>query len=197
MALYVPGTSEQDPSKVIMSLQLVAGTTSTNTTNITTNTTNIATNTTNIATNTTNITALQTAGAGLVNVSGSLAVSLSKFTNSLSGNISLNDITKYFDGPSIAQGTVGTWWVSGTVTVSDTSLAAIYCKLWDGTTVISSAATTVGAGAAVVVALSGFIASPAGNLRISCRDITNATGLIDFNVSGTSKDSTISAFRIA
>jgi hypothetical protein len=54
-ALYVPGTTEQDMSKVIMSQQLVASHTSTNTDNI-------ATNTANIATNTSAITALQSAG---------------------------------------------------------------------------------------------------------------------------------------
>lgn len=41
-ALYVPGTSEKDPSKVIMSLQNVAAATTTNTTNVATNTAAIA-----------------------------------------------------------------------------------------------------------------------------------------------------------
>jgi hypothetical protein len=64
--VYVPGTSEKDSTKIVMSLQANAAQNTTNatniatnTTNIATNTTNIATNTTNIATNTTNITALQ------------------------------------------------------------------------------------------------------------------------------------------
>jgi hypothetical protein len=61
MALYVPGTEETDPKKIIMSQQLVAGQTTTNTTAIATNTTNIATNTTNIATNTAAIAALNAA----------------------------------------------------------------------------------------------------------------------------------------
>jgi hypothetical protein len=61
MALYVPGTEETDPKKIIMSQQLVAGQTTTNTTSIATNTANIATNTTNIATNTAAIAALNAA----------------------------------------------------------------------------------------------------------------------------------------
>jgi len=46
------------------------------------------------------------------------------------------------------------------------------------------------------MALSGFIASPAGNIRISCKDVTATTGKILFNASGNSKDATISAMRI-
>lgn len=49
MVIYVPGTEEKDPKKVIMSLQQIGPATSTNTTNIATNTTNIATNTADIA----------------------------------------------------------------------------------------------------------------------------------------------------
>ncbi len=119
-------------------------------------------------------------------------------TASLPNDILLNNTANYFDGPSIAQGSTGTWWVSGTVTITDTSAANIICKLWDGTTVIaSSGSVTVGASGIVAVSLSGFLTAPAGNLRISCKDGTNATGKIIFNGSGNSKDSTISAFRIA
>jgi hypothetical protein len=48
-ALYVPGVEETDQKKLIRSQQLVAGATSTNTTNIATNTASIATNTAAIA----------------------------------------------------------------------------------------------------------------------------------------------------
>jgi hypothetical protein len=51
--VYVPGTSEKDPTKIVMSLQANAA-------QNTTNATNIATNTANIATNASNISALQT-----------------------------------------------------------------------------------------------------------------------------------------
>lgn len=117
---------------------------------------------------------------------------------SLGADVALNNTANYFDGPSVAQGTVGTWYVSGTVTVRDpTSAAGMRVKLWDGTTVISSAyATTGGANYATTVALSGYITSPAGNLRISVRDENNTTGTINNTLSGNGKDSTITAIRI-
>jgi hypothetical protein len=46
------------------------------------------------------------------------------------------------------------------------------------------------------LSLSGTIANPAGNIRISCRDITTTGGKILFNQTGNSKDSTISAVRL-
>lgn len=120
-------------------------------------------------------------------------------TNSLSGDVSLSNVSNYFDGPSVAQGTSGTWLASGTVTLLDTSGAASFtCKLWDGTTVIASArslSATTGQG--ISVSLSGVLASPAGNIRISCSDPSSTSGLIKFNSSGNSKDSTITVVRIA
>lgn len=125
-------------------------------------------------------------------------LSLAPITNSLGADVLLNNTGLFFDGPSIAQGVTGTWWVSGTATVIDTlGVATVFCKLWDGTTTISSALGTIAAAnGRNNIALSGFIASPAGNLRISCQDGTSTSGKILFNASGASKDSTISAFRI-
>jgi hypothetical protein len=119
-------------------------------------------------------------------------------TASLGADVAMNNTANYFDGPSIPQGTLGTWWVSGTVSVWDTAGAAnFFCKLWDGTTVIaSSAANAQTAAANQSVALSGFITSPAANIRMSCRDSTATTGVIKFNSTGNSKDSTLSAHRI-
>lgn len=129
------------------------------------------------------------------------ATSASQITNSLSGDVSLNNTSNYFDGPSVAQGSTGTWFCSGTVTLLDPSGAQdnMAVKLWDGTTVIASTAVTVGtqANQGCAISLSGYLASPAGNLRISVRDTTTTTGLIKFNFSGNSKDSTITAYRIA
>lgn len=121
----------------------------------------------------------------------------SPITNSLSGDISLSNIANYFDGPSIAQGTSGTWFVSGTVTLTDTASANFFVKLWDGTTVIASAACSVNTNFLFACTLSGYLASPAANLRISVRDSTNTSGTMKFNSTGNSKDSTISAIRIA
>lgn len=123
---------------------------------------------------------------------------LGQLTNSISGNVALNNTGNYFDGPSIAQGTTGTWWASGTATVTDTAGAAnIDCKLWDGTTVIDSARASISAvNLVVAISLSGFLATPAGNIRISCKDIASTSGSMLFNASGNSKDGTVSAFRI-
>jgi hypothetical protein len=135
------------------------------------------------------------ATAGVISTTNPLPAPI---TASLGSNVTLSATASYFDGPSVAQGSTGTWFASGTVTVQDTAGAAqVFCKLWDGTTVIASADITMASSSAPShLALSGYLASPAANLRISCRDITSTSGSILFNLTGTSKDSTISAFRI-
>lgn len=141
-----------------------------------------------------------TAAAGVITAVSTVSiVSPSPITASTSADIALNNTANYFTGPSIAQGSSGTWFVSGTVTLIDTgATAAIYCKLWDGTTVIASAA---GLNNNVLrgfpVSLSGYITNPSSNLKISCRDVDATTGKILFNQTGNSKDSTITAIRIA
>lgn len=128
---------------------------------------------------------------------GSWAVpALSNITNSLGANVALNNTANYFDGPSVAQGTAGTWFCSGTVTVSDTATNTMFVKLWDGTTVISSAANSGVASNPAAISLSGVLASPAANIRISVRDSSTTAGAILFNGSGNSKDSTLSCQRI-
>ena len=122
-----------------------------------------------------------------------------KITASLGADVALNNTANYFDGPSIAQGTVGTWFVSGTVTLTDTSggTVSMYIKLWDGTSVVAAARHDLLAINGVYsVSLSGYITTPAGNLRISVRDLGSTSGAILYNATGTSKDSTISAIRI-
>ena len=127
-----------------------------------------------------------------------VAIALPKFTNSLGADVLLNNTANYFDGPSVAQGTSGTWFANGTVSLLDVAGAAnISCKLWDGTTVISSiSATTAGPNFVMPGSLSGFLTSPAANIRISCKDATSTTGKILFNNSGNSKDSTLSVIQI-
>src|SRR5215469_1021265 len=44
---------------------------------------------------------------------------LTRFMGTLGADVALNNITTYFDGPSVAQGSVGTWYASGTVTLTD------------------------------------------------------------------------------
>lgn len=136
-----------------------------------------------------------TASSGVISAA---AVSLSKITASLGADVALSNTANYFDGPSVAQGATGTWFVMGTVTTNDTIPAKINAKLWDGTTVIASASTTVAVGSSrVSLTLSGVIVSPAGNLKISVQDASSVNGKIEFNDSGNSKDSTITAIRIA
>lgn len=130
---------------------------------------------------------------------GSASAALSYYTSSLSADVALNNVANYFDGPTVAQGSVGTWYVVANVVCVDTAAACnFYAKLWDGTTVISSS-TGVSAAAnfRLPIALAGIITSPAGNLRVSVRDPDTATGKIEFNRTGNSKDSTITAIRIA
>lgn len=124
---------------------------------------------------------------------------LSVITASLGADVALNNAGLYFDGPSVAQGTSGTWFVSGTVTLQDGGNNNIFnIKLWDGTTLISSARVqTTTSGFTTAVALSGFLATPSGNFRISVQDTNSTTGLIKFNATGNSKDSTITAIRVA
>jgi hypothetical protein len=114
-ALYVPGVEETDQKKIIRSAQLVASATTTNTTNISTNTSDIAT-----------INALRTSATvfGLSKVDnvtitasgGVISQTHSPVTNSLGADVLLNNTANYFTGPSVAQGTSGTWFASGNVT---------------------------------------------------------------------------------
>lgn len=139
--------------------------------------------------------------SGAVTVTGTLtggATMLSPITNSLSSDVLLNNTALYFDGPSVAQGTSGTWFASGNVLLQDNAgIATIHVKLWDGTTVIDSAKCRILAiNGEVMISLSGYITSPAGNLRISARDVSSTSGLIEANATGSGKDSTITAIRI-
>ncbi len=145
-------------------------------------------------------TGISTSGTCTITTSGTctVATSLSNLSNSIGVDVNMNNTANYFDGPSVAQGTSGTWFASGAVSVVDTAgIAAVFCKLWDGTTVIASARVTTGAASQYAsVALSGVLASPAGNIKISCRDSTSTSGIITANGSGNSKDGTVTAIRI-
>jgi hypothetical protein len=122
----------------------------------------------------------------------------SQITNSLGSNVTLNDTGAFFTGPTIAQGTAGTWFASGTVTFYDSTTSGTFeVKLWDGTTVIASAVVvSPGANLLATCSLSGYLASPAGNIRISVKDVSSTGGLMTYNQSGTGKDCTLSAIRI-
>ena len=124
-------------------------------------------------------------------------VSLTKLTNVVASDVAINVANQYFDGPSVAQGSTGTWFVVGTVSILDTGNNINLVKLHDGTTILASfwGRGEVTASRAPIT-LSGIITSPAGNLRMSVQN--NGTGAtIKANSSGQGKDSTIYAFRIA
>lgn len=126
-------------------------------------------------------------------------INMSPVVNSLTGDVALNNTANYFDGPSVAQGSAGTWLATGTVSLTDTAGAAeFFVKLWDGTNVIASGkAQSAAANSEITISLSGFLATPAGNIRMSARDVTSTSGSMFFNQTGNSKDSTVTAIRIA
>ncbi len=141
-----------------------------------------------------------TLGYGLSRSGQALSAGLSTtLTAALGSDVAVNNTGLYFDGPSIAQGTTGTWLVTGTVQLSNTASASTCnIKLWDGTTVVASARCFIpGTNSAINVTLSGIVTNPAGNLRISVNDPGTTTSVIKFNHSGNSKDSHIAAVRIA
>jgi hypothetical protein len=134
---------------------------------------------------------------GTFTTSGTCAVNLTFLTNSLGADVALTNTGTFFDGPSIAQGATGTWFASGGVSLGINAGDAVDVRLWDGTTVIASKFVRAGTGSgAISVDLSGIISSPAGNIRISVKNVTSTTGAISFNSSGDSKDSTVSGFRV-
>jgi hypothetical protein len=146
----------------------------------------------------TSITAGQGLSGGTITTSGTIAINLTTASNVLGADVLLNNTGSTFDGPSMAQGTSGTWKVTGSVAVSDTAGAPnIKCKLWDGTTVISSGLAQVpSTGGFNQITLAGFLTSPAANIKVSCTDTATTTGVIKFNASGFSKDSWIFGERI-
>lgn len=131
-----------------------------------------------------------------VQIGAASATLLTTATNILGGDVACNNASNFFDGPSMAQGTSGTWWCSGTVSVGGASSSNIDVKLWDGTTIIASARAWFNAASTMAFSLTGFLASPAANIRMSVRSsATNAS--ITFNTSGQSKDCSVFGLRIA
>ncbi len=137
---------------------------------------------------------------GPITITGSLAVALTNATNSLTGNVAVStNITTYVDGPIAANSTTGTWFAAGTVTVSASAGPTnFYAKLWDGTTVIDSGNMVANAAnLRILLSFSGAITNPASGIRISVNNPDGIGGTIEFNRTGSSKDATVTAFRIA
>ncbi len=122
---------------------------------------------------------------------------LSALTNSLVGAVTMTTSSTYYDGPSVAQGVTETWFASGNATIAAVlANDQVLCKLWDGTTLIDSGYAQPSNGLKLSVHLSGYLASPAGNLEISCTNATSSGGTIATTNGIDAKASTISAFRI-
>jgi hypothetical protein len=137
---------------------------------------------------------------GPITISGTLAVAITNTNNSLTGNVAVSTNTAtYVDGPVVGNSTTGVWFASGTVTLTTTNGPTnLWCKLWDGTTVIDSGNTVAqAANLRTTISLSGVISSPAAGIRISVNNPDGVGGTIEFNRTGTSRDSTLTAFRIS
>lgn len=134
----------------------------------------------------------------MAGIAAATGANFTPISNSLVADVPLAVAANYFDGPVIAQGAVGTWNVSGNVTVSDSAGSQrFYAKLWDGFTVYASGtAVTSGANNETVISLSA-VCNPTASLKISVREPGATTGKIAYNASGNIKDSSISAIRIA
>lgn len=142
-----------------------------------------------------------TAGTGIAvtgTTAATVAVNLTTATNALGSDVNLSNTANFFDGPSMAQGTTGTWYASGAVTMTDSAASAAFvCKLWDGTTVIASGVvTSLNASAAAQISLSGILASPAANIRISCKDLSSVNGKMTASVGSQTKEGVVTGFRI-
>jgi len=139
-------------------------------------------------------------GTGLTTSGSNIVLSASKVTNTLGADVALNNTATFFDGPSCAQGTNGTWLAVGQITTTSSAAAGgdlVYVKLWDGTTVIASTVVNPTPSGFVTVHLSGIITSPASNIKMSVKNFTVTTQSIRFNASGASTDSTLTVVRIA
>ncbi len=103
-------------------------------------------------------------------------------------------------GPTVAQGTVGTWFASGNVAVTDTvSSRNFTATLTDGAATIDGSQVLTGAANSVSnMALSGVIANPAGNIRIVVSAGTSGSALIlsTSTVLAQTAISTLTVFRI-
>lgn len=127
------------------------------------------------------------------------ATNITNLTTVLGADVAMSSTTVYANGPSVAQGSTGTWYVSGHLTIwCGAGGSTLNGKLWDGTTVIRSLQTQCGTASngPVTMDLEGIIANPAGNLRFDALNISSTAGFIKFNASGNSKDSGISAIRL-
>ncbi len=119
-------------------------------------------------------------------------------TKSTTADVALTT-TGFFAGPAVSQGSSGTWLVIGSVSISNGTVGNCTCygQLYDTTTTVDAGVVSMSPGFGATMTLAGILASPAGNLQIRvASNVASASIVINFNVTGFSKDSTITAFRI-
>jgi hypothetical protein len=147
-----------------------------------------------------NISATGNVTGGNMNVTGALrgtATMLSPLNGALASIVSLNT-ANYTDVACVVQGTNGTWFAVGTVTFTGgNGLATIAAKLWDGNNTMAAGTFTNSTnGSSGTISLQGFISNPTGNIKISVRDNGSTNSNVQFNQSGTGRDTTVTAIRI-
>ena len=107
---------------------------------------------------------------GSLNAQGGFAGgALTLFTSTLGADVPISTSSGFFDGPSVAQGTAGTWLATGQIQFNATVSSQIFnVKLWDGTNNIAEQVYYTNAGVFIgQTALSGVITNPVGNIRLS------------------------------
>lgn len=120
---------------------------------------------------------------------------LTVLSNSLAANVTF--ATTVTDGPQTTQGSSGTWLATGSVSITaPTGSLQGTSVLWDGTTRIDSASWNMGVDVQNVISLSGVLASPVGNIRISSAVTAGSDGTMLANTSGYAKDSSLTVIRI-
>jgi len=107
--------------------------------------------------------------------------------------------TSMTDIISVAQGSSGVWFASGNLTIFSSGTPDSFVQLWDGTTTIASGATNVaGSNFYTSLSISGILASPAGNIRLS--GFVNTAGASKWvairNITGLAADSALTVVRI-
>ncbi len=122
---------------------------------------------------------------------------LGSLTNSLTAPVSLSS-TALFVGPTVSQGSSGTWLAMAGVTIGNATGGNMtaFAQLYDTSTTIDSGSLSLSNGFSGVIALSGVIASPAGNIQVRVASNVAPNGTIGSSGSGFTKDSTLTVIRI-
>lgn len=105
------------------------------------------------------------------------ALGLTTGTANLGGDVTMTSANTFYDGGAVVLG-AGTWLITGAIEVTVATAAAnVTAKLWDGTTVNSSAETLVTTAGAVSIALSAIVTA-AGTYKISAARNAGTSGTV-------------------